>query len=66
MEPLFDEKEYCSFARISRSKAAQDRMNGVGPKFLKLGRSVRYRLEDVEAYLDKQSRQNTINKIGSM
>lgn len=39
---------------------AQMRYRGTGPKFIKLGgRAVRYRWDDVEAWLDQQTRQQT-------
>ena len=38
---------------------AQARYMGNGPKFIKCGRSVRYRVSDVNAWLDAQTRQQT-------
>lgn len=35
------------------------RVQGVGPRFIKLGRLVRYRVEDLDAYLEAQTRQST-------
>jgi predicted DNA-binding transcriptional regulator AlpA len=35
------------------------RYMGKGPKFIKLGRSVRYRESDVNAWLDAQTREQT-------
>jgi predicted DNA-binding transcriptional regulator AlpA len=32
---------------------------GTGPRFIKLNRAVRYRVSDVEAWLDEQTRQQT-------
>lgn len=48
-------------AHIETSPAvlANWRYLGVGPKFIKLNRSVRYRVSDVEAWLDEQTRQQT-------
>ncbi|MBT2567712.1 DNA-binding protein [Arthrobacter sp. ISL-85] len=47
--------------RIETSTAvlANWRYLGIGPKFIKLGRSIRYRVTDVEAWLDAQTRQQT-------
>lgn len=47
--------------KIGKSPAAlaQWRYLGIGPKFIKLGRSVRYRTSDVEAWLDSQTMQRT-------
>ncbi|MDD2934727.1 MAG: helix-turn-helix domain-containing protein [Methylotenera sp.] len=35
------------------------RVKGVGPRFLKLGRLVRYSKNDLDAYLEAQTRQST-------
>ncbi len=35
------------------------RFRGTGPKFVKLGRSVRYRLSDLEAFIDACTKQKT-------
>lgn len=38
---------------------AQWRYMGVGPRFVKIGRAVRYREADVTTWLDAQTRQRT-------
>lgn len=47
--------------RLAKSTAvlANWRYLGIGPRFIKLGKSVRYRVADVEAWLDEQTRQQT-------
>lgn len=35
------------------------RLRGDGPRFLKLGRSVRYRMADLAAFMDKRTFSNT-------
>ncbi|MEO8401037.1 MAG: DNA-binding protein [Gammaproteobacteria bacterium] len=51
------EKEASEYINMSRSFLRQDRMNGIrenrtqGPKFLKLGRSIRYLREDLDSWL---------------
>lgn len=35
------------------------RVKGIGPRYVKIGRLVRYRIEDVEAWLEKQTRSST-------
>jgi len=35
------------------------RGRGYGPRYLKIGRSVRYREEDVQAFIDSTSRKST-------
>jgi predicted DNA-binding transcriptional regulator AlpA len=48
-------------AKVRKSEAAlaQWRYLGKGPKFIKLGRSVRYRASDVDAWLNQQTMQRT-------
>jgi hypothetical protein len=38
---------------------AQWRFHGKGPRFVKVGRNVRYRTGDVKAWLDAQTRERT-------
>lgn len=35
------------------------RSRGVGPRFIKIGRLVRYSIDDLDAYLEAHSRQST-------
>jgi len=35
------------------------RVKGIGPRYVKIGRLVRYRIEDVEAWLEAQTRTST-------
>lgn len=48
-------------AKLEKSLAAlaQWRYLGTGPQFIKLGRSIRYRASDVEAWLDQRTVQST-------
>ncbi|WP_206535336.1 DNA-binding protein [Mesorhizobium sp. M7A.F.Ca.US.011.01.1.1] len=45
-------------SRIGKSKSWLDhsRQTGTGPKYLKIGANVRYRLEDVDSWLEQQAR----------
>ena len=44
---------------MSEPSLARMRCEGTGPAYLKLGRSVKYRWSDVEAWLQSQQRQST-------
>jgi predicted DNA-binding transcriptional regulator AlpA len=54
---ILTEKEAAIYIGMSRSFLSQDRMNGYregrtpGPIFLKLGHAIRYRKEDLDAWL---------------
>ncbi|EKD72827.1 MAG: hypothetical protein ACD_45C00578G0014 [uncultured bacterium] len=53
------EKEASEYIGMSRSFLRQDRMNGYrvnrtpGPTFMKLGRAIRYRKQDLDEWLNK-------------
>lgn len=44
---------------LSKSTLECWRARGEGPRFLKLGRAVRYRVEDLDAFADESSRSHT-------
>jgi predicted DNA-binding transcriptional regulator AlpA len=51
---LLDEKQLASRLNLSVASARRWRLLRQGPKFLKIGASVRYRSEDVEAWLNSR------------
>lgn len=51
---LLTEKEAAALLNCSIHKLQRDRRIGSPIPFLKIGRSVKYRLSDIEAYLEKQ------------
>jgi predicted DNA-binding transcriptional regulator AlpA len=51
---LLDEKELASRLKLSVASARRWRLLRQGPKFFKIGASVRYRAEDVEAWLNSR------------
>jgi excisionase family DNA binding protein len=53
---LIDEVELAKRLGVSRSTLQSWRYAGRGPRYIKLGRLVRYRSADVEAYLRAQTR----------
>jgi excisionase family DNA binding protein len=53
---LFDERQLCTLLDISPITATKWRAKAKGPPFIKVGRLVRYRRSDVDAWL----RANTI------
>ena len=58
---LLKEREAANYIGMSRSFLAQGRMKGKGPIFCKVGRSIRYRLEDLDAWIQESRRINTVN-----
>lgn len=56
---LVEPKEVADYLVVPAATLAQWRYLGQGPRFLKVGRFVRYRWSDVEAWLAGQSRGST-------
>ncbi len=50
--PLLNQKQYCELTGKAESTAEQDRLYGRGAPFIRMGRSIRYRLDDVVIWLD--------------
>jgi predicted DNA-binding transcriptional regulator AlpA len=50
-DKLLTQKEVKEITGLADSTLEQWRLKGKGPKFIKLGRLVRYRLSDVQAYI---------------
>lgn len=61
MTELIDTPELAKRTGVSEITWARRRVQGGDntPKYLKIGRSVKYRWEDVEAWLEKQTRNST-------
>jgi hypothetical protein len=53
VENLLSDRELSRVTRRSRSSLQKDRLKGGGVPFIRIGRLVRYRAADVEAWLAK-------------
>ncbi len=58
-EKLYTTKEAALRLKVSVSFLAKKRVSGGGPKFIKLGRSVRYPDTEINEYLASQMRGST-------
>ncbi len=56
MDDLLTPAELAAKLHTKPAQLAQWRYRGLGPKFIKLGKSIRYRISDVDAWLDAQTR----------
>lgn len=56
---LITEAEAAALLSVSKYKLQQDRVKGQGLRFIRIGRSVRYRLDDIEEYLDAHTFRST-------
>lgn len=54
-EPLLSGEEVAAYLGVPRPTLHQWRYRGEGPRSIKVGRHVRYRKADIEAWLDEQS-----------
>lgn len=53
---LMDDKQTATKLGVTTGSLANWRCSGLGgPKYIKVGRRVRYRLRDIEEYLDRQT-----------
>ena len=59
IETLLSDHDLERLTGRSRSCWQKDRLSGRGPMFVRLGRLVRYRRSDYEAWLNKQVRTST-------
>ena len=51
MDPLLDDLQVSRVVKRARSTLQKDRVTGTGIPFVRIGRLVRYRQSDVEAWL---------------
>jgi excisionase family DNA binding protein len=58
-QPLWDDDRTGEFLGVSVGTLANWRYQGRGPRFVKVGRHVRYRRADVESWLDRNAREST-------
>lgn len=54
-----DERQAAEYLSLSPRTLQTWRQRGNGPRFLKLGRSVRYRRADLDAFIESRVRANT-------
>ena len=57
-DELLTGQEYASERKCSLRTVERERTSGNGCRFIKIGRSVRYRWRDVLAFLEQHVRQN--------
>ncbi len=50
--PLMDTNEAADYLHCNPKTLTNDRATGQGPNFVKLGRLVRYRTSDLDAYIE--------------
>ncbi|MBM4640464.1 DNA-binding protein [Rhodococcus hoagii] len=63
--PLATPAEVAVFLRTTTAKLANDRYRGVGPKFVKHGRRVLYRWDEVSEWVNANMIQRTDERPGA-
>lgn len=63
VEALLDEKEVASILGVKPSALQAWRWRGGGPLFVRVGRCIRYRRNDVESWLDARTCANTAQEF---
>lgn len=56
---LLTQREMCGVVQKSEKWAEAARLHGTGPRFVKLGRAVRYRAADVLEWIERNVRTST-------
>ncbi len=56
-------KEAADYLGLSASTLNKWRVTGKGPKFVKLGRVVAYRLSDLHEWLERQAKRSTSQEV---
>ncbi len=51
MQQLLDQREAAALLKLSTRSMERMRLTGAGPRFVRCGYSVRYRVEDLEAWV---------------
>jgi hypothetical protein len=59
IEPVFDSIAAAPLLGVKPATLAFWRFKGIGPRFVKCGSRVIYRLRDINDYLDRQTRKST-------
>ena len=55
---MLSPKELAAYLRVATHTLSVYRMCGTGPKYIKLGRIIRYKFNDVLDWIDKKSAEN--------
>jgi excisionase family DNA binding protein len=56
---IINTREAAEYLGLTESTLEKWRCYGTGPRFCKVGRSVRYRMADIEKYLTENTKGNT-------
>ncbi|MCV0334089.1 DNA-binding protein [Microbacterium sp.] len=63
MDELLTPEEVAKWFKTSTQRLANDRYLGQGPRYIKVGKFVRYRLADCQAYLEANQYTRTDTRV---
>lgn len=66
LDKFFNTPETAKFLSVEKNTLEIWRHRGTGPKFVKFGRAVRYRLGDLQDYIEAQTRTSTRSSVYKM
>ena len=58
--PFLTPKEAAKYLKVSKSYLDNLRSNGGGPKFIKIGRSVKYNIDDLRKFAERKKQRHTL------
>ena len=59
---LWTQSQFCQFVDKSEAWAERGRVEGYGPPFIRIGRSIRYAVPDVMDWLNRNRRTSTSDR----
>lgn len=62
---LLTDRDVAGLTGLARSTLAKLRLSGAGPRFVKLGAAVRYRVDDVQTWVAAQPRRRSTSDTSS-
>jgi excisionase family DNA binding protein len=65
MPEFLTRQKAADYLNIKKATLESWACKGGGPLFVKFGRSVRYRLSDLESYITSQTQRNTVKNLDS-
>lgn len=55
MSPLLNTAEAAKLLHVAEITISKWRMDGLGPQFIRFGRGIRYRVSDIEAWVETRA-----------
>ncbi|AKJ72633.1 excisionase and transcriptional regulator [Gordonia phage GMA2] len=63
LETLMTADQLSDYLKLSKTLLARWRSQGIGPKFIKVGGSVRYRQSDIEEYVNSLDNPSDLSEV---